>query len=179
MQVRGVLRHEEQRSFPWFANGSTEGSTAPAQSLHTSGLDREPLQRETGRTAMTGVRHRKFRAWQAASLTFAVMGVAACRSSSDAVGDAAQKACSQARLTRVVSATATTVGEIRGQREGPGQQPYKEYFNGVADSHTAAWCWTQEGPHKWQAHAVAAGKAEPAGTVEGPDAPPKGPPRFP
>lgn len=52
------------------------------------------------------------------------------------------KVCQTALRSPVVSATATTVGDIRRLTVGPGQRPAQHAFGSLADSTTAAWCWT-------------------------------------
>jgi hypothetical protein len=90
-----------------------------------------------------------------------------------------ERDCSRAGLRHVISATTTTVGEIRELREGPGGQPYRDFFSTLAPSHPATWCWTEEAPQEYVAHAVAAGKALTGGTMGGLSQPPSGAPMFP
>ena len=54
----------------------------------------------------------------------------------------AMRVCQAALRSPVVSATATTVGDIRRLTIGPGQRPAQHAFGSLADSSAAAWCWT-------------------------------------
>ena len=90
-----------------------------------------------------------------------------------------ERDCSRAGLRHVVSATATTVGEIRELREGPGGLPYRDFFSTLAPNYPATWCWTADSPQGYVAHAVASGEALTAGTMGGLSEPPSGPPMFP
>jgi hypothetical protein len=56
--------------------------------------------------------------------------------------DAAETACRRALGSAVVSAAATTVGDVRALSLGPAPAPEARAFPGAADSSPAAWCWT-------------------------------------
>jgi hypothetical protein len=128
----------------------------------------------------------------AATAAVAVLGLSGCTSdhnvaapkpipiaSSPGALTGAERDCSRAGLRHVVSATTTTVGEMRELREGPGGRPYRDFFSTLAPSHPATWCWTEGAPQGYVAHAVAAGKALTAGTMGGLAQPPSGAPMFP
>jgi hypothetical protein len=86
--------------------------------------------------------------------------------------------CSTALGSTYVSASLTTVGEVRAFRVGPNLQPAHDAFPGFADSEPAAWCWTG-GPSGFTSYGVARGESFKFATFKGTHGTPSGPPAIP
>lgn len=78
-----------------------------------------------------------------------VLAVTACTAdeddpaSQDGVQPTTAAGLCEAALGDAGSATATTLGEIRGWTQSPlGSQPAKGAFGDASDSDPGAWCWT-------------------------------------
>jgi len=88
--------------------------------------------------------------------------------------------CKAALGDAYLSASLTTVGEIRDWGHGPtNERPAENAFPGIADSEPAAWCWTGTPDHATD-YGVAHGQAVKLMTVIGPNSStPSGPPLVP
>lgn len=86
--------------------------------------------------------------------------------------------CTAAGLTHVVSATISSVGEIRQRTVGPGNQPAKGAFGSAPDTSRAAWCTVSRGPGEYEIFGAADGTAVSFVTTSGPSVP-SGPPVAP
>lgn len=119
--------------------------------------------------------------------SFAVLALAlaACSPSESSVTpnedaqSAAMSMCENALRVPVETATATTVGEIRGLTIGPGARPAEHAFGGLPDSSPAAWCWTGGSGTYVSYGATPDGQQIQLVTIGGGDRAPSGPPVVP
>jgi hypothetical protein len=96
----------------------------------------------------------------AGTVTAAVL-LAACTGSSGPSGhERASALCAKTAGTasHVVASFATTVGEVRSWKAGPGQQPAAAAWGGYSAGDFAAWCWLGTSGNSGNVVATSGGK---------------------
>lgn len=86
--------------------------------------------------------------------------LAACTgSSAPSSQERASALCAKAAGTgHVVASFATTVGEVRAWKVGPGQQPAAAAWGGYSAGDFAAWCWLATSGNSGNVVAISGGK---------------------
>jgi hypothetical protein len=105
--------------------------------------------------------------------TVAAVVFVGCSSGGDGSGPKA--ICTSALHRHVASATATTVGEIRAWKIGPGGQPGKDAFGTLRDGAPGAWCSVPVENDGYRVYGAANGQVVSFATMHGVGVPHGGP----